>query len=153
MKQLGPIHYCIFGCLLSLLSACSTTYHADQGDGGYRSQQLSPHSYKITYRANAQTSEKTVQSYLRRRAAQLTRAAGYDYFIITDESTGNIDERYQWSTYPNNVSTAVRGDEPNAPAMAQPQLSLAMNDYEQSITIEMHHGQKPDRVTAYAASG
>lgn len=78
--------------LLSLLaltlSACATlTPYQPMHDGhGYSEQRLEADRYRVTVAGSTATPRQTVENYLLYRAAELTLAANFDYFVLRDQS-------------------------------------------------------------------
>lgn len=70
-----------------LLMGCSTKYqpcdNSFWGDGcGYKDKRLSKTSYLVEYNSNEVTDQSTNLQHALRRAAELTKGAGYKYFKI-----------------------------------------------------------------------
>lgn len=78
----------LFLCgLLALLSACATAtpyQPADKGYG-YSEQKLESNRYRVSFVGSSKTSRETVQNYLIYRAAELTLANDYDYFVLAGQ--------------------------------------------------------------------
>lgn len=76
--------------------ATATPYHpADRAGGeGYSDQRIESNRYRIHFSGNSMTQKQMVENYLLYRAAELTLANGFDYFVTTDKST-NVDTRYE----------------------------------------------------------
>jgi hypothetical protein len=75
---------------LLALTACasSPTPYRSASDGfGYREQQLESNRYRVSFAGNAATGLDTVRDYALFRAAELTVAAGHDYFRVVNQST------------------------------------------------------------------
>lgn len=71
------------------LSACSsqTDYSAAKGASyGYAEQQLTETQYRVTFKARGSDTDKA-QDYALLRAAEITLADGYDWFIVTHRET------------------------------------------------------------------
>ena len=64
---------------------------------GYADQQLEQNRYRVTFNGNSDTPRTVVDNYLLYRAAQITKASGFDYFIIAQQET-EPETRYR-STY------------------------------------------------------
>lgn len=81
----------IVSLLLSavLLTACaSTTPYQSQRDGyGYTEQILEPNRVRVSFAGSSATSRETVENYLLYRAAEVTLARGFDYFVMTKTQT------------------------------------------------------------------
>lgn len=56
-------------------------------DGGYTDRELTANRYRVTFTGNSVTPRETVESYLLLRAAEVTRAAGFDSFVFDTRNT------------------------------------------------------------------
>lgn len=95
---------CIVACVAAL-SACaaSTSYSpAPSADGeGYREVLLEPERWRVEFAGNTLTSREQVETFLLYRAAELTVAKGYDYFIAVDRATDAREQLHVQSPHPN----------------------------------------------------
>jgi len=94
--------------LLLLLSSCSslpTPYQRANPDYGYSEQQLQDNRFRVSFTGNIATKREAVENYLLYRAAELTIAKNYDYFIIAEQDTQR-DTRYIY--YSNFSSSTIR---------------------------------------------
>ncbi len=75
--------------LCVLLGACATVTHYQQRhDGlGYEEQVLESTRLRVSFTGSSKTPRETVENYLLYRAAELTLARGYDYFVMASSST------------------------------------------------------------------
>lgn len=81
------------------LVACGTaTPYQPASPYGYAEQQLESNRFRVTFAGNSLTDRETVENYLLYRAAELTSAKGYDYFVLTDQSV-EAKTRYQFNTF------------------------------------------------------
>ena len=73
---------------LMALTACAkpTPYVAAENAGGYgySLEEIGKDQYRIGFNGNGITPRKTVDLYLLYRAAELTEAKGFEYFIVGD---------------------------------------------------------------------
>lgn len=72
--------------LVMALTACAsaTLYHPLGEEGfGYDSTQVEGQRFRVTFVGNDETSLERVRNYLLFRAAEVTRAHGADYFVIS----------------------------------------------------------------------
>lgn len=82
------------------LSACATAtpyqpnIPGQQVSGGFSETQLEPDRFRVNFAGNSLTSRETVEGYLLFRAAELTVAEGYDYFVIVDRDTDRKTRTY-----------------------------------------------------------
>ncbi len=75
---------------LALLGACATAtpYQAAlDTDRGFSEQQIEANRFQVQFAGNSLTDRKTVETYLLYRAAELTKANGYDYFRVVRRDT------------------------------------------------------------------
>jgi hypothetical protein len=76
--------------------ATETTYRPATGSGfnrtGFSERQIEPDRFLVSFAGNSVTSRDTVERYLFFRAAELTLAQGYDYFLMADRDT-NLQSR------------------------------------------------------------
>jgi hypothetical protein len=76
--------------------ATETTYRPATGQGftrtGFSERQIEPDRFLVSFAGNSVTSRDTVERYLFFRAAELTLAQGYDYFVMADRDT-NLQSR------------------------------------------------------------
>lgn len=96
-------------CCMLMLSACATApysnYRAAKGDGpGYREIILDSSSYRVQFklRGNQRTAAR---NYALQRAAELTLAAGYDWFIVSKQKRRMINEGNNSPELPETFST------------------------------------------------
>ena len=72
------------------LTACvsSTPYGPVNGGGfGYADQRIQSDKYRVSFRGNAATRRDTVENFLLLRAAEITLANGFDYFVVEENDT------------------------------------------------------------------
>jgi hypothetical protein len=89
IRPLAPMAIALAG---GLLCACATTtpYQALKGGEGYSEQKIESNRYRVAFAGGPSTSRQTVETYLLYRAAELTLANGYDYFVLSGTT---IDQR------------------------------------------------------------
>ncbi|HEY6084407.1 MAG TPA: hypothetical protein VIU63_03380 [Nitrospira sp.] len=69
--------------LAALLAGCATTHYTPLGEAEKDEvEQLKENVYRVEYRVSAFTSQEQLDSYLKRRCADLTLREGYDYFHL-----------------------------------------------------------------------
>lgn len=89
------------GALLALAGCMSPTPYAPRtagADSGYTDRELTPNRYRITFSGNSVTPRETVESYMLLRAAEVTRAAGYQSFVFDTRNT-KANTTYQTVPY------------------------------------------------------
>ena len=86
--------------LALMASACTTPTpyqplpSAGSERGGYSDQRLEENRFRVTFTGNGMTSRETVETYLLYRAAELTIANGYDWFVMADRATERHSQTY-----------------------------------------------------------
>ena len=76
-----------FLVLTTSLTACATGHYTPLGEAGTTEiEQIKESVYRVEYRVSAFTSQEQLDLYLRRRCAELTLRAGYDYFHLAGRS-------------------------------------------------------------------
>jgi hypothetical protein len=79
--------------ITSMLAGCTTATpyqpltSGGPAAGGYSDQRIEPNRYRVSFTGNSMTSRETVETYLLYRAAELTVAQGYDWFVMADRNT------------------------------------------------------------------
>lgn len=75
--------------LAATLAACATAtpYQAEDQGYGYFEQRIEKNRFRVTFNGNSSTAKQTVENYLLYRAAELTVANGYDYFVLVSDGT------------------------------------------------------------------
>ena len=75
--------------LLLLAASCAepTPYVAAVNRDGYAETAVEDNRYRVRFAGNSLTSRDTVETYLLYRAAEVTRAAGKDWFRVADRDT------------------------------------------------------------------
>jgi hypothetical protein len=77
-----------------ILAGCATqsAYKAARGDStGYKEIALAPNHYQVQFKMRGQ-SRTAVQKYVLTRAAELTIAQGYDWFVVEKRSMRRLNE-------------------------------------------------------------
>lgn len=119
------------------LAACATAtpYQPETEGRGYAEQKLESNRYKVTFAGNSQTSKKTVENYLLYRAAEVTLANDYDYFIMAQQGT-DAETRYSqtfsgfnnfgfYSWYPRtSIGIGVGSSIPSTEYMAEANIVM-----------------------------
>lgn len=77
---------------VTVLTACATATPYQPSAkanmrNGFSELKIEKDRVKVTFDGNSLTDRQTVETYLLYRAAELTKGAGYDYFVLTDRST------------------------------------------------------------------
>lgn len=152
--------------MAGLLAACATAtpYQAAPPGGGvgsygFSEQQIEQNRVRITFRGNTLTERETVETYLLYRAAEVTIAGGYDYFIVADRDTDE-HSRLQSTAGPRPrfafdywYFSPRRGWSPwYDPFWDEPTSYREVSRYEAVAEIAMFRGSKPaDNADAFDA--
>ena len=73
--------------LAAALAGCATGQYRPLGDAGTTEiEQLKENLYRVEYQVSAFTSQAQLDSYLRRRCAELTLREGYDFFQMAQRA-------------------------------------------------------------------
>ncbi len=126
--------------------------------GGYSEIKLEDDRWRVSFKGNTETSRAIVETYLLRRAAQLTVNQGYDWFETvqrhTDSQTqtlgepfGPYDYGFGWRYYRRGYGWG--GDPFWGPGWGGPFGgdnfdAETFEQFEATAEVVMHHGQKPD---------
>ena len=160
MKTISPIALI---CLTLVVAGCTGSYWGygkrDWRGIGYSDQQIDHNTFFVSYKGNASASRPTVETYLLRRCAEVTLAAGYDYFVIVST---NSSEQVVPFTIPGSSTSqstgsaqvygnSIYGSSTTTTSYTPPQV-LAFSLPQVSTTIKGFHGEKPnDSAVAYDA--
>lgn len=139
---------------LLLLAACETTtpyQPKDAGGYGFSEQKIETNRYRIEFSGNSATPRAQVENALLYRAADLTLANGYDYFVVADRAT---DARTQVIPEgPRYVSPFFFGGRYYSrrygwmpwydPFWDEPRDYFEVTRYEANAEIAMFKGKKP----------
>ncbi|HEY2344574.1 MAG TPA: hypothetical protein VGH80_01685 [Xanthomonadaceae bacterium] len=68
--------------LLLALAGCATPYAANGLTGGYKNEQLDPHTWRVSFQGNGFTTSDMVWNYWIYRCAELTRQSGFEVFVV-----------------------------------------------------------------------
>jgi hypothetical protein len=109
---------------LSALGGCASgqAYAPQPSDGGigYSDEQLSSERYRVTFSGDIGDSREQVESYLLRRAAEVTLRAGFTHFVVDKQNTETkVSHRMIYEAYDRPMGTSALGvRSPPAASMA-----------------------------------
>ena len=136
------------------LAACGTptpTPYQPSIDGyGYAEQSLEENRYRVTFSGNSLTPRATVENYLLYRAAEVTLARDYDYFVVVAKGTERTTTYF-------SILHGVGGGASyhgyrHGYGVTGSSTSYPRNDYAAFANIIMRKGEKsPDNTAAYDA--
>ena len=137
-----------------LLASCAepTAYAPAAGRYGYAEQQVENDRYRITFAGNSVTARDTVEIYLIYRAAELTRALGYDYFEVADKDTEKSTRFFVTENFSGDSGRFDRRFGYGFGAGFATGAARPVVEYEGALNIVVRRGAKPaDRASAYDA--
>ena len=79
--------YALAGLALVACASQPVYQAADGSRYGYSDQKIEEGRFRVTYNGSSSTPRATVETFLLYRMAELTRANGFDYFIVTETDT------------------------------------------------------------------
>ena len=79
------------------LVGCATGYQQQGLSGGYTDSLTGTTTATVTFKSNAFTSAEETRRYAMRRAAEVTLANGYDYFLIENDNQYVKNQQLQGS--------------------------------------------------------
>jgi len=105
---------------LSLLAACASgPGYAPQSSVstlGYSDEQLSSERYRITFSGDVADTKEQVESYLLRRAAEVTLKAGFTHFVVDKQNTETkVWHRVVYEMYDRPLGTNAFSTRPPPP--------------------------------------
>lgn len=134
------------------LGACGapTPYQPAFDGYGYGEQALEGNRYRVTFSGNSLTPRPTVENYLLYRAAEVTLARGFDYFIVVGKETER-DTTYH-STVTGFGGGVFRDRYAHDVGLIGSSTASPSNRYTAFANIVLRKGRKnPDDTTAYDA--
>jgi len=127
---------------VAILSACATAtpYQPLKAGEGYAEQKLEANRYRVAFAANSATPRQQAQDYVLLRAAELTLEQGYDYFVLTGQSTGREPRSSAFSVGLGGFSFGGGGAVGGGVGVG----TGGDSDFTQSADIVMFKGSKPE---------
>jgi hypothetical protein len=81
----------VLSSALLVLAGCVSPSRYEPAEGrntsGYSDQRLAENRYRVSFTGNSATRRETVENFLLLRAAEVTREAGYSWFVFDDRDT------------------------------------------------------------------
>lgn len=109
-----------------VLGGCSTAYQKSSlVTNGYSEMRLSEDSYIVEYESNKYTKPNTNYRHALRRAAELTKQNGFQYFEITNVNDNNSSNKSQIVVQSKKDFTIINGNKIIKPAV---QMTIKMSD-------------------------
>ena len=139
---MNPARLCGAVLVVAIVSACATAtpYQPLKGGEGYAEQKLEPNRYRIAFAANSATPRQKARDYVLLRAAELTLEQGYDYFVLTGQSTGTEPRSSAFSVGLGGFSFGGSGGVGAGVGVG----SGGGSDFTQAADIVMFKGAKPE---------
>lgn len=95
--------------LLFMLMSCATPYQKKGLRGGYSDKRLSSDTYIVTFTGNGYTPGSTAELYLYKRAAEIARENGYQYFVVLNGANhGGIHVINNQVTNKHDLSATIK---------------------------------------------
>ncbi len=161
----------VFAAALALfaLAACATpsTPYQARGEGryGYSEQQIEANRARVSFRGNTFTHRDQVETYLLYRAAELTIAQGFDFFVAAHREVETEHRRVADPFYPRFAPVFYYYSprwgwrayydpffSPFYDPFFDDRSTYEVTRYEATAEIAMFHGTKPaDNADAYDA--
>ena len=134
------------------LAACGTPtpYQPSVNGFGYGEQALEENRYRVTFSGNSLTPRAAVENYLLYRAAEVTLARGYDYFVVVGKETERTTTYFS-TLHGVGGGASHHGDRHGFGAIGS-STSYPRSDYAAFANIVMRKGKKsPEDTAAYDA--
>lgn len=142
----------VFAALAAAGCLSPTPYQPRDGSGGYADVHVDANTFHIAFTGNSATSRQTVEIYLLYRCAEVTAAAGFDYFTFPSPAT---HEQVHVSSTPGTSTTTVTTDNKGHVFMDTfyfPGTVTYSNSYEATVMIKAFKGARPENApNAYEA--
>jgi hypothetical protein len=130
--------------MAALLASCATPYEkAGFFGGGYKDLRIDSNTASVSFTGNASTSRQTVETYLLYRCAEVTKDAGYDYFVLlnpTTERTVSVGP----GTYQQNTIISGTRSGGFATTTGTYNPGFTSTQYGADDVIKMFKGSKPE---------
>jgi len=129
-----------FACLRI---SCSTPLSPDGLTGGYSDNRIDSDTTSVEFRGNGYTSKRKVEMYLLYRCAEVTRDAGYDYFIVLNPST---EAKLGSFSTPGSFSSVTSFSRGSGHARSYfPGQTITFTSYGATTLDQDGRGQKPKK--------
>ena len=104
----GKIMKFLFALTLAIgLSGCATSkYHKweTMNDSGFKETKISKGLYTVIYQGNGNNSPADVYTFFLKRASQLTKSKGYQFFRVENGQAGSRQNGpVNWPNYTGNI--------------------------------------------------
>jgi hypothetical protein len=123
-------------------NGCATPYQPDGLGGGYSDTRIDSTTESVEFKGNGYTSKRTVEMYLLYRCAEVTRDAGYDYFVALNPSTEAREGSFNTPGSFSSTTSFLRGAAVTH-ASYFPSQTISFTFYGATTLIRMGRGPKP----------
>jgi hypothetical protein len=145
--------------IAALLAGCATPYQARGLTGGFSDTRLDANTFRVEFLGNAYTARERVETYLLRRAAEVTLAHGFDYFVLLTAGTErNVSVVNMPGTYTATTTGSAYAIGSTAYGSATttgtylPGASIPVSHYGATAIVKAFSGEKPrDLASAFDA--
>jgi hypothetical protein len=132
------------GCASSL-----PAYRPYRDGAGYQERRIEKNRYALSFIGNSSMTAETTENYLIYRAAEVTTAVGYDYFVLHDKNTKQ-NSRYRYFPYSHGRYGYYNSWGYGHHHYDYYDYCCPYSWYEVSAEVLMYEGQKPeDDLNAY----
>ncbi len=94
------------GLIALLLSACATPYQARSKTMGYYETETAPGHYRIYFNAERHTDWATINSYLERRAQDISQATGGKGYTVLKREQEIVEAYHSQNSHAHAVTNA-----------------------------------------------
>lgn len=142
-------------------SSCATSYGAKGLFGGFEEMRIDSSTMRVHFQGNGYTSKQTVETYTLLRCAELTRANGFDWFLVVDGGTEAKDTQVHSGSFNSSSTSGVAGINSlgnvdygsTTTGWTSPSMTTSIRKYDAGVVIKMFSGEKPDEAwNAYTAA-
>lgn len=128
--------------LVLTLSACATGYQHAGLIGGYDDYKVSDNQYHVTFRGNGYTSDSGVEKYFLRRCAEITKNAGYDYFVFQEKFRDTAQQTQEIS--PARVQMSSTDGRNYSGTMSDSKTITIFRHRREGTILLLREGQQPN---------
>ena len=144
----------LFLLWLLLLVGCASNlppYRPYSDGAGYQERRIEKNRFALSFIGNSSMTAEATENFLIYRAAELTDAAGYDYFILHDKATKQMS-RYRYFPYSHGLYGYYNNWGYGYSGFNYYDYCCPYSWYEVGAEAIMYKGQKPDdNLNAYDA--
>lgn len=145
--------YWVILSIVTVCGLCSCNWYRDRVTGynarsflvpyGYTETKINDSTYRVKYNCSEITAEAICASYLYLRCAELTRDAGFDYFIVDKPNSYFAPVSHYSSGYSYSETVSNTGAYKVTRDVKVPGVNIVKHEPECTATIAMYKGGKP----------